>query len=1222
MVQYKKNFIAQPVLPVATNTGGRLTISNLGAGLYSGITVMLNNCTSDSVIAIQLNDPNAPVVTTSNNTPICEGDTLRLFAAADSSGVSWVWTGPMSFSSVSQNPIINNALPSQSGQYILTATKNNCTSVADTTIIIVHPTPITPVAGSNSPLCAGNPLQLTASSISGATYHWTGPQSFTSSSQTPMIAAADTFHSGNYIVYVTVNNCPSPADTTTVVVHHIPSIDTFAYTHPTTCGGTQGTITLKGLRVGMLYTVDFTRNGNAQAPQSINTNSTGELVIGGLNAGLYSGIRVTLNNCTSDSIPNIILNDPNAPGAYANNNTPICQDDTLRLSATADSAGVSWQWSGPASFSSTVQNPSVLNALPVLSGTYTLTVTKNNCVSTDTTTVIVHPTPATPVAASNAPLCSGDTLILTVPSITGATYSWSGPKSFTSSLQTPSIFSVDTTYKGNYVLTISVNGCLSLPDTETVNVYHLPAVTTTTYGHPTTCGGTQGYISLSGLVPNAPFAVTYKKNGTPQAPVTLSSNSSGILTLSGLNAGTYDSVRVAVQHCASNIVGPFTLQDPNAPVAYPSNNTAICQGDTLVLYARSDSTGVTWAWSGPGSFTSTLAVPVLLNAQPGQSGTYFLTATKNNCTSVPAPTNVVVHPTPAVPVVNSNSPLCPGNVLNLFTPYIAGATYSWSGPLSFSDTGSATSLTNMQPANSGNYSVVMTVNGCISPVGSTTVIVNTTPLAPVVQPWVFYCLDDTAQSLTATGANLLWYTTATGGAGTPFAPVPSTSVIGVSTWFVSQVVNGCEGPRSRIDVQVRPLPLPPAVTPTVIYCRNEPTIPLKANGTSLLWYNVPSGGIGSSNAPTPPSATTGSFKWYVSQTDANGCESKRDSTEVIINPVFAADILAEDDTVCLNDNIIVRNLNTTIPAAALTWSFDGADIISGDSSGPYILSYNTPGVKNIRLNVNNSDCDEDDSINVYVAPLPDGSFAITSQGCVNGAIQLNPQWKDGSAYQWALDGGTIRDSSGRVFTAAWADAGNKVVVLIVYSGLGCSSGPYTAYTTIHNIPEVSIGYVSSYDVCAEDTIALRTTDSTGLQYQWVAGSKLLQSDGPQALAVVTGTDKIILTGTNEWGCSNTDSVEVTAHTCCEIAVPNAFSPNNDGLNDRFRIITNGNQRIGTFIILNRWGQKLFETTDVRVGWDGTYKGKAQEMGTYYYYIKYTCTSSEVFEKKGEVILMK
>lgn len=1221
-VQYNKNSVAQPAMPVATNTSGRLTISSLGAGLYSGITVTLNNCTSDSVTVIQLYDPNAPVVTTSNNTPICENDTIRLFASADSTGVTWSWAGPVSFSSSAQNPVINNALPSYSGQYLLTATKNNCTSVADTTIVIVHPTPTTPVAGSNSPLCAGNTLQLTAGSIPGATYHWTGPQVFMSSSQTPVIAAADTFHSGNYIVYVTINNCPSASDTTSVVVHHIPSIDTFDYTNPTTCGGTQGTITLKGLRGGLLYTVDFSRNGNAQASQYINTTGAGDLIINGLNAGLYSGIRVTLNNCTSDSIPAIILNDPNAPGAYANNNTPICEGDTLQLSATADSASVSWQWTGPMSFSATVQHPSILSALPVISGTYTLTVTKNNCTSTDTTTVIVHPTPATPVAGSNTPLCSGDTLALTAPSVAGATYSWTGPKLFTSLSQNPSLSPVDTTHKGNYIVTISVNGCLSLPDTETVSIYHLPAVTTTSYGHPATCGGTQGYISLSGLVPNAAFTVTYKKNGTPQAPVSLTSNSAGMLTINGLNAGTYDSIRVAVQLCTSNIVGPFTLQDPNAPVVFPGNNTPICQGDTIQLTGRADSTGVTWAWTGPSGFTSSVQSPMLLNAVPAQSGIYFLTATKNNCTSAPAPTYVLVHPTPAVPVINSNSPLCPGDVLNLSAPYITGAVYSWAGPLGFSDTGSSPSLTNMQPVNSGIYSVVMTINGCLSPVGSANVVVNTTPPAPVVQPWVYYCMDDTAQSLTATGANLLWYTTATGGTGNAFAPVPSTSATGVSTWFVSQVVNGCEGPRSRIDVLVRPLPAPPVVSPTITYCRNEPTIPLSAGGTSLLWYTVPSGGVGSINAPVPSSASAGTFKWYVTQTDANSCESKRDSIEVIINPVFAADINVVDDTVCLYDNIIVQNVNTSIPASALAWSFDGADVISGDSSGPYVISYSTTGVKTISLKVNNSDCDEDDSMNVYVAPLPDGSFTVTKDGCVNGAIELRPQWKDGTAYQWSLDGGVITDSSGKVFSATWQQPGNKVIVLIVYSGLDCSSGPYTAHTTIHDVPVVSIDYMSSHDVCAEDTIALRATDSTGLQYKWTTGSKLLQSEGPQALAIITGTDKIILTGIDEWGCSNTDTVGVTAHTCCEIAVPNAFSPNNDGINDRFRIITNGNQRIGIFIILNRWGQKLFETTDVRAGWDGTFKGVPQEIGTYYYYIKYTCTSSEVFEKKGEVILVK
>ncbi|MBW7912446.1 MAG: gliding motility-associated C-terminal domain-containing protein, partial [Taibaiella sp.] len=1221
-VQYNKNSSAQPSQLIVTNTSGKLAITSLGAGIYSGITVTLNNCTSDSAATIQLVDPNSPVVATNNNTPICEGDTLKLFASADSSGVTWSWTGPLSFSSTTQNPVISNALPTQSGMYMLTATKNNCTSEADTTVVIVHPTPVTPLANNNSPLCAGSMLQLISSTIPGATYYWTGPQSFSSSAQMPAITNADTFHSGDYIVYVTVNNCPSSKDTTSVVVHHIPEIDTFEYTNPTTCAGTQGTITLKGLRSNLLYTVDFNRNGSAQAPKNINTSSTGDLIITGLNAGVYSGIRVTLNNCTSDSIPPIILNDPNAPGAYASNNTAICQGDTLQLTATADSTGVSWQWGGPSSYSSTTQNPSVLNALPVMSGTYTLTVTKNNCISIDTTTVIVHPTPPTPVAVSNSPLCSGDTLLLIAPIVAGGTYSWTGPKSFTTSSQNPSINSIDTTHKGNYIVTVSVNGCLSLPDTEVVSIYHLPAITGTAYGHPVTCGGTQGFISLSGLVPNSTFAVTYKKNGTPQSPVFIASNSSGVLIMTGLNAGVYDSIRVAVQHCASNIAGPFTLQDPNAPAAFPSNNTDICQGDTLILYARSDSSGVTWSWTGPLSFTSTLQTHVLLNAQPAQSGTYFLTATKNNCSSAPTPTNVIVHPTPPVPVVNSNSPLCPGDLLNLFAPNIAGASYQWTGPLSFSDTGSSPTLPNAQPVNSGTYSVIMTINGCISPVGSANIVVNTTPLAPVVQPWVYYCVDDTAQSLSAVGANLLWYTTATGGTGTPFAPVPATNIQGVSTWYVSQVVNGCEGPRSRIDVLVRPLPTRPLVTPAIVYCQDAPTAPLTATGTSLLWYTVPIGGTGIINAPVPSSATAGLFKWYVSQTDVNGCESKRDSVEVTINPVFRADIRVDKDTICVNDDIVVYNNNTTIPASSLTWNFDGADVISGDSSGPYVLSYNTPGVKYIKLAVNNTDCDEDDSLSVYVAPLPDGTFSITKDGCVDGSIELNPLWKQGVAYQWSLDGGSITDSTNGTYKVTWTVPGNKIIVLIVYSDLGCSSGPYTAYTTIHDKPAVSIDYVSSYNVCAEDTIVLRATDSTGLQYQWLAGSRLLQSDGPQALAIVAGTDKIILTGTDEWGCRNTDSADVTAHTCCEITVQNAFSPNNDGLNDRFRIITNGNQRIGTFIIVNRWGQKIFETNDVKTGWDGTHNGKPQVMDTYYYYIKYTCTSSEVFEKKGEVVLLR
>ncbi|MCB0698884.1 MAG: gliding motility-associated C-terminal domain-containing protein, partial [Chitinophagaceae bacterium] len=84
----------------------------------------------------------------------------------------------------------------------------------------------------------------------------------------------------------------------------------------------------------------------------------------------------------------------------------------------------------------------------------------------------------------------------------------------------------------------------------------------------------------------------------------------------------------------------------------------------------------------------------------------------------------------------------------------------------------------------------------------------------------------------------------------------------------------------------------------------------------------------------------------------------------------------------------------------------------------------------------------------------------------------------------------------------------------------------------------------------------------------------------------------------------------------------AFTPNNDGLNDQFRIITNGHQEVQIFVIVNRWGQKLFETRDQAEGWNGTFNGKNADIGVYNYYVKYKCSNGEILEKKGDVVLMR
>ena len=89
-----------------------------------------------------------------------------------------------------------------------------------------------------------------------------------------------------------------------------------------------------------------------------------------------------------------------------------------------------------------------------------------------------------------------------------------------------------------------------------------------------------------------------------------------------------------------------------------------------------------------------------------------------------------------------------------------------------------------------------------------------------------------------------------------------------------------------------------------------------------------------------------------------------------------------------------------------------------------------------------------------------------------------------------------------------------------------------------------------------------------------------------------------------------------------MAIPNAFSPNGDGLNDVFRIIHNNNVRLNYFKILNRYGEEVFSTTDISKGWDGTYKGQAPLNGTYVYIISASDISGRSIFRQGTLLLLK
>jgi uncharacterized repeat protein (TIGR01451 family) len=192
------------------------------------------------------------------------------------------------------------------------------------------------------------------------------------------------------------------------------------------------------------------------------------------------------------------------PVAFAQAND-VCEGGTINLLASSAPSGSTFTWSGPNGFFSTEQSPVITDATLDDAGTYILTVKLNQNLATDTVSVQVFPTLTAPVASSNGnQICAGDTLKLFGSGEAGVTYSWTGPNQFTSSLQNPVIPNASAALNGEYILTISRNGCTAL-DTVLVTLQNCcPTITTTDDGKDTLCSGYYG----------SPFGVSYANIGT------------------------------------------------------------------------------------------------------------------------------------------------------------------------------------------------------------------------------------------------------------------------------------------------------------------------------------------------------------------------------------------------------------------------------------------------------------------------------------------------------------------------------------------------------------------------------------------------------------------------------------------------------------------------------------------------------------------------------------
>jgi gliding motility-associated-like protein len=234
---------------------------------------------------------------------------------------------------------------------------------------------------------------------------------------------------------------------------------------------------------------------------------------------------------------------------------------------------------------------------------------------------------------------------------------------------------------------------------------------------------------------------------------------------------------------------------------------------------------------------------------------------------------------------------------------------------------------------------------------------------------------------------------------------------------------------------------------------------------------------------------------------------------------------------------------------------------------------------------------------------------------------------------------TVTDHNGQSLTYIWSPTGSTDPSIVVqpeetttYSvtvtnpNLGCDTTlSFTVVVFMFNPIDISITAVPDSVILTQPTqLFVNQVNPEDYTYSWSSTSGPVPDPVYNPIVIPTGSTTYCVTVTDTHGCTGTACVSVgVAELFCDerdIFFPNAFSPNNDGVNDELLVRSNFVTTINLHIF-NRWGEEVFVSKDINIGWDGTYKGKLLSSDIYGFFLTARCPDGKTYFKKGNVALL-
>ncbi|MBP6455219.1 MAG: gliding motility-associated C-terminal domain-containing protein [Chitinophagaceae bacterium] len=408
------------------------------------------------------------------------------------------------------------------------------------------------------------------------------------------------------------------------------------------------------------------------------------------------------------------------------------------------------------------------------------------------------------------------------------------------------------------------------------------------------------------------------------------------------------------------------------------------------------------------------------------------------------------------------------------------------------------------------------------------------------------------------------------------------------------------------------------ILPNDSICLGDTVNFLDMSSSASLWdWDFGDGNTSSLQNPSHFYALPGQYTVRLIASNISALCNSADTSYKTIN-VFEIEnpiINLKDTTVCgLGNSLQLQsNISNWQPSMTIDWQ-PSAGIISGSNTmnptvNPNVSTTYTITVSNSIANLN---CDKSVSKTISILVVDTNTFSLTPPNdafCPGDSIFL--QASGGVIYEWSPNTGITNNTQSTVTLKPNMSTTYSIKII---DKDGCF-GIRTCNVTVH--PEAVAEAGENQIIKYGESIELNA--SGGNIYTWTNDPTLsnLTIQNPVATPLTHTTYYVKVD--NEFGCGSNDSVTIFVTNAM---IPNAFTPNGDGKNDIFKfIVTNEYVTLENLSIYNRFGEKVFETNTPDYGWNGTYKGKNSDVGTYFYLLNYKIGKRK-FTEKGDITLVR